>query len=462
MPPVSVSETTLLFPSYPLGRPDREPPLQPEFAPRGQPIYPYPTIESYARTPETRSLRAVILENEFLRLTFLPEINARLWSIWDKLADCEALYANPELKPGLVGLRGCWYATGIEVNFPCSHTVTTTDEIPHEVFVDDAGAAHFVAWDVEAVSGMSWQCITTLAPGSAAVGMETRLANPTDLPHRWFFWVNAAYPIHEGTRFVLPPSTTRIFNEGGGAHGLAGFLGYPDNHGEDIGLLSNLKQHSAFFAVAPDEGFFGLQHTASDTGIAHVADPSLVHGRKLWSWGCAPDGLVWREVLTDTGGQYCEVQSGPLPSQLEYRMLAPGQVMVQRDTWLPLRGLGGLSHASADAALSWELVSGAVRFNVLTAAEQPGATVRLDGPQAMEYVLDLGPRATPVELRLLSPEEHRVTLLDATGLPLVESVPLSPAPSREPHRIRAARPATAFQRARWHEWCGARRAAEKL
>ncbi|MBI2298678.1 MAG: hypothetical protein HYU66_06960, partial [Armatimonadetes bacterium] len=48
------------------------------------------------------------------------------------------------------------------------------------------------------------------------------------------------------------------------------------------------------------------------------------------------------------------------------------------------------------------------------------------------------------------------------GLPLVESVPLSPPPSREPNRIHAARPATAFQRGRWQEWCGSRRAAEKL
>ena len=95
MDPVTIREQSIELPCYPPGAPDPEPPLLPGFGPRGQPIYPYPTIERLADTSEPRRLRSVVLENQFLRLTFLPGLNARLWSLHDKLADCEVLYANP-------------------------------------------------------------------------------------------------------------------------------------------------------------------------------------------------------------------------------------------------------------------------------------------------------------------------------------------------------------------------------
>lgn len=456
MKPVEVTYGQLVLPAYPVGPADPEPPLLEEFAPRGQPIYPYPTIERYVTTPTSRSLKTVVLENEWLRLTFLPELNARLYSCWDKLAAVEVLYANPELKPGLVGLRGAWYATGIEVNFPCSHTVTTIDEVAWEVLVDDDGAVSFVAWDVEAVSGMSWECRTTLRPGEARFTMQTRLANTTDLPHRWYFWVNAAFPILEGSRFVLPPSTRRIFVEGAGHPGEAGYIDYPVHDGVDISLLANLKRHSALFAVAPDDGFFGLHHAGRDTGVAHVADPSLVHGRKIWSWGQAPDGAVWHDVLTDSGGPYCEVQSGPLQHQLEYRTLGPGQQIVQEDCWLPTRGLGGLGYATDLVAAAWEPAGNGLAVRLLAARQAPAAVMRIEtgGIVVAEATADLSPSPVAIEL----PRGERLVVRDPTGRRWAE-LPLVATPGRTPPTLRAARPATPGQVGRYYEWQGARRRA---
>ncbi len=446
---VTIRRATLSLPWYEYGRPDPEPPLLPGFGRQGLPIYPYPTIESFATRASARTVNAVVLENEYLRLTFLPALNARLYSLYDKLADEEVLFANPELKPALVAVRGVWHATGIELNFPSSHTVTTVDEIACEAWQDDSGAAHFVAWDVEAVSGLSWQCTTTLAPRCAAVTMRTRLANATDLPQRYYFWVNAAFPIRPGTRYVFPPSTRRIFQEGGPHPGEFGYLDYPVHDGVDIALFENLRHHAAHFAATPDEGFFGLHHPATDTGIAHLADPHLVCGRKVWSWGFAPDGQVWHDALTDTGGPYCEVQSGPLRSQVEYRSIEPGQELLQVDTWLPLRGLGGLSHASETVAGCWRIDDGELELRLLAAGELPGATV-VAGDQTRS--VDLGPQAAT--LRLPLPADGQVHLIGRDGFRHWSNVRLTPPPERKLPRLRAAREVTPGQRGRYLEWAG--------
>ncbi len=257
MDAIEVRETTLERPWYPPGPSDPEPPLLPGFGRRGLPVYPYPVTESLAAAAVTRSLRAVEIENAYLRLVFLPELNGRLYSLYDKLAGRETLFANPELKPALVGVRGPWCATGIEVNCPSSHTVTTIDEVPCEWGRDESGLGWFRAHDVEAVSGTAWSCTTALEPDSARITMLTRFANPTDDPARFYLWINAAFPIEPDSRFIFPPSTRQIFMEGGQHPGELGYLDYPIHDGVDVAVLHNLTKHSSNFAVTPDEGFFG-------------------------------------------------------------------------------------------------------------------------------------------------------------------------------------------------------------
>ncbi len=457
MSAVGLTESALTLPWYRPGPPDPEPALLPELCSRGMPIYPYPTVEWFESRPTPRTLRTVVAENEYLRLTFTPELNGRLYSLWDKLAEREVLFANPELKPGLVGLRGAWHATGIEVNFPGSHTVTTVDEVPCRAWLDEDGAACFAAWNVEAVSGMAWESLTRLVPGSAAVEMQTRLVNPTDLPHRYYFWMNAAFPVHPGTRYVLPPSSRRIFLERGDHPAELAWMEYPVNDGRDVSVLENLRHASSLFAVTPDEGFFGLHHPTLDTGIAHVADPHLVPGRKVWTWGFAPDGELWHEALTDTGGPYCEVQSGPLRSQLEYRSLAPGQELLQRDVWLPLRGLGGLSWATDQVAAAWTVTGGALELRLLAARPERGAVLRYAG---RERRLDLGPEPVALELPAPGPDDT-LEVLDRHGHVLAENVRFRVTPRRQPELPQPVA-ATAWQKARHLEWHGRVRQAEAL
>ena len=68
-----------------------------------------------------RGFRAVILENRYLRAMFLPELGGKMWSLYDKIADCEVLWHNPRLPPRPAHYGAAyddWFCGGWDELFP--------------------------------------------------------------------------------------------------------------------------------------------------------------------------------------------------------------------------------------------------------------------------------------------------------------------------------------------------------
>jgi tetratricopeptide (TPR) repeat protein len=93
--------------------------------------------------------------------------------------------------------------------------------------------------------------------------------------------------------------------------------------------------------------FFGAWQHTSNVGYAHFANHKDVAGMKLWSWGNAGVGVVNQTALTDDGSVYAETQCGAMETQLDFAFLQPGVTRTWREWWIPLRGMGGLTCASA-------------------------------------------------------------------------------------------------------------------
>lgn len=350
MKEVSVAYSNVTIPTYPWGGSDREAPFIREFTPRGQPVYPYTSQEKISEEKEDRTYKTVLMENEFLKLTFLPEMNGKLYSAFDKVNKKEIFYNNPQIKPSLFGLRGAWCANGVEYNFPNSHSTTTLEPIEFQVVKHEDGSASFICGDCEQVSRMLWSVEVTLRPGSAAIEMLTRLYNRTELPKRFYYWMNAAVPLYPETQFIYPESTRRLYTHPPMDISRIAYLDYPLHKGKDISMFKNIPQHFPVFAETMSEDFFGVYHHHLGYGLVHVADHALVRGRKIWMFGNARDGRIWIDLLTDSKIDYCEVQTGPFSLQSDYRMLQPGRMHVQNDTWFPVCGLGGFNAASEKIA----------------------------------------------------------------------------------------------------------------
>ena len=93
-PPVRVSEGSLTIPTYEHSGRETQPPLFGNSTVTG--LYPFPTyiLPFKSETPEPKAYRAVFLENEYLKLTYLPELGGRFFSLYDKLRAKEVFYRN--------------------------------------------------------------------------------------------------------------------------------------------------------------------------------------------------------------------------------------------------------------------------------------------------------------------------------------------------------------------------------
>ncbi len=64
-----------------------------------QDFLPYARQDSYDDPEEPLKFQSVVLENEFLKAVFLPELGGRLWSLYDKEHHRDLILANTRLLP---------------------------------------------------------------------------------------------------------------------------------------------------------------------------------------------------------------------------------------------------------------------------------------------------------------------------------------------------------------------------
>ena len=69
-------------------------------------IYPYPMLDFLSREKTNRTYRTVVLENDYLRITFLPELGGRIHEVIDKTTGQPMFYVNHVIKPGLLAQCG--------------------------------------------------------------------------------------------------------------------------------------------------------------------------------------------------------------------------------------------------------------------------------------------------------------------------------------------------------------------
>jgi tetratricopeptide (TPR) repeat protein len=92
-------------------------------------------------------------------------------------------------------------------------------------------------------------------------------------------------------------------------------------------------------------------HPQTDAGVVHYSTRTNLPSKKFWSWGSDPDGLKWRDALSDNHSAYVEVQAGLFRDQETYGLLDPQQKIQFVEYWMPVREMGGVTRANPDAAI---------------------------------------------------------------------------------------------------------------
>ncbi len=371
---------------------------------KGSIIYPYTMQDHLFRTKADRTYKALFLENEYLKVTCLPELGGRLHSVFDKTEGKQMFHLNDVIKPGMIAMRGAWISGGVEWNAgPHGHTVAILSPVDALIGRNADGSAYLEINNLEKSLRTRWTARVTLHPGKAYLDEQIRIFNPTDAISPYYFWNCTAFPNQPGTRFIYPMSL-------GTDHNGVRFFSWPIHEGKDISWLKNYETSASVFSVDCVFDFFGAYDVDMDRGIVQVADHHELSGKKAWTWGTWDFGLVSQENLTDDDGPYIEVQSGPLPTQSDYGMLLPRQEVSWQEWWYPVHGLGdGFEYATKDIAIQTIHKENQLQLQILATANFPSATCTLSqgDKTLLKRTIDLTPK-NPRTLTLSSAPQSPV------------------------------------------------------
>ena len=312
-------------------------------------IYPYPMLDFLSREKTNRTYRTVVLENEYLRITFLPELGGKVHEVIDKTTGQPMFYVNHVVKPGLIGQCGAWTSGGIEWNTgPQGHTVSAMQPIPVAILPPEKDGSRSVAvGETERIYGTHWTVVVTLRPGRSFIEERIRIYNPTETVRPYYFWNCTAVPNPPGFRFIYPMTL-------GCDHAGEKFFHWPIDKGKDLTRGTNYQDAASIFAWHCDQDFFGSYDDGADRGVVACANHHQVAGKKAWTWGHGGYGKTYEVDLTDADGPYNEVQTGPLLTQALVGRLDPSEAVEWKEWWYPIHGLGGFTFANEDVVVNAE------------------------------------------------------------------------------------------------------------
>lgn len=171
-----------------------------------------------------RGLQAILFENEQLRMTVLPELGGKIYSIIHKAANAEILWHHPrvEPRPMYIGARfdDCW-SGGWDEQFPNDEPVTHDGEI-----YPDHGEYWSIPWDwqveqkgptallymrrtgsITATLAERWISLTESEP---FFRMRLRISNIGFAPVDYIWKLHPAFTVSEYHRIDIPAGRVLI------------------------------------------------------------------------------------------------------------------------------------------------------------------------------------------------------------------------------------------------------------
>jgi hypothetical protein len=351
------------------------------------PILDWPSYQASNPQPADRSYTAVVLENNWLRLTVLPELGGRLYGVTVKATGDELLYQNPVIKPTHWGPpeQGWWLAAGgIEWCLPVEeHGYESALPWTYEVSSSPQGSS-ITLHDSTAIDRVGATISIFLPVDQAAFRLTPRLDNPTGAALNLRFWANAmlapgtANTVGPDLRFVLPIDWVTVHSTGDGRlPAPQGAMSWPIYNGVDYSRLGNWNEWLGFFARPQAmEDWAGVYDQGGLSGVVRVFPRQAATGLKGFAmgWNNPIDASNWTDPPST---YYVELHSGPSPTFWDSLTLGAGQSLEWSETWMPLQGLPALTLATAELALGVKAEDQDLHVAVQVAGQHADLSVRV-------------------------------------------------------------------------------------
>ncbi|MDO9541433.1 MAG: DUF5107 domain-containing protein, partial [Kiritimatiellia bacterium] len=299
--------------------------------------YPYNYRIDLKSAVTKRSFEAMVLENEYLRVTVVPELGARIFSIYDTLLNRVVFEMTDVISPILILLRGVYMPIGLELNFPSGHTVHAVEPIPCQ-FAEEKGSRSIRMSVFNAVTRIHTLVTVTLVAGERRVRISLTFKNTLPIRNGFMYWDNTSVAQTPELTFQCKAPMCHFFMD---------YSSYPFIAGKDLRICRNRRFASDLFAIGCPEKWFGFYEPNEAWGAVHISPDDSMKGKKHFTWGFDEYGFRWGQQCGCGKNGYVEFQAGILETQSEYLHLEPFEEKTVNEAWLPYNG-GYVDHATED------------------------------------------------------------------------------------------------------------------
>ncbi|TXK77188.1 DUF5107 domain-containing protein [Paenibacillus sp. N3.4] len=363
------------------------------------------SMQSYNQSTQvTQVFNTKVIENQYLKVTLLPDYGGRILSIIYKPTGHDLLYQNPVGTPYGMGAGNFYYNWlmvygGIFPTFnepehgkywltPWTATVTvnTPDKVSVEMKrTDDVNFAgrpskfnngksdiqatatvtvyknksyvdlnmKLVNTKTSAVTYEYWTC-TTLAPGGNPQNMK--MVVPMDeikVKSDWYPWM--------ATVDQAVDAPNRIYKY------------------KNLALFSNWQNAGIAYAKPGGlkENWWGAINTGNNEGVLRIADnQTATTGLKLWTWGYSQSYAANPNNFSSVARPYVEMWGGTSEEFFVDATLQPNQTKQWSEYYIPTVGLSDVTSSNQNAAalLTVSTAGGNATFNANASTTSPGQT----------------------------------------------------------------------------------------
>jgi tetratricopeptide (TPR) repeat protein len=359
---VKVSEQQWVIPTYKVAPADKNPMFFTGelFQEASRSIYPYALNDVYTDVKEDHSWKALILENEYIKLCITPEIGGKLYYADDKTNAYNYIYKNDVVKPSGIGMLGAWTSGGIEWCVLHHHRASCFLPVDYDIKENKDGSKTVWIGETEPRQRMRWTVAISAFPGKSYFEAEVKIYNPTPYTHTFLYFSNVATHTNKNYQLIFPPSVqVATF------HTKNQFTHWPIStevynrqdftKGVDISWWKNSITNNSFFAHDLKEDFMGAYDHGKEVGTVQISDHNIVKGAKFWEWGSGPVGQAEEAHLTDDSGPYVELMNGAFSdNQPDYSWIRPYEVKTFKQYWYPVKDIEGFKNANLNGAVNLE------------------------------------------------------------------------------------------------------------
>jgi len=430
---VKISEETITLPTYETKNPDKIPLFyrSEEVQLAEKHIYPYPFIDVQSKDKVDKTYKAIILENEYIKICITPEMGGRLYYALDKTNNYEIIYNNHVVKPALIGTIGAWTSGGTEWNTPHHHRATSLLPVDYITSENADGGKTVWVGEYEKRCQTRWLVGLSLEPGKAYVRIEFKSMNVTPFLYPALFFANNAIHVNDDYQFIFPPDVEMM-----NFHYVTEFTRWPIlnqvyqsynyTHGEDLSWWNATKQPTSFFVTKTQQDFMGGIDHGKKAGIALVGDHRLFKGKKLWNWGKNEVQRVWDQKLTDNDGPYAELMMGFYSdNQPDYNFVAPFETKYGTMYLYGIMNLDNMKEVTKNFALNLELKDqkALVQINATSIQKQTSVILKTKDKVLLEETVEISP-VKPYHKTVdvssdVAYEELRISVLSREGMELI-------------------------------------------